>query len=224
MNEPIVDVIIIDTMSAVTPGANENSGEDVGALIKHCKDLHKATGALVCLLHHSGKDATKGARGWSGLRAAADAEIEVTRNGDYRAATVTKMKDGGDGESWPFKLQIVRLGVDADGEEESSCVIEHTEERDPAGNAKQKPGGAVQIILYKVLQELCAGGGAVEWDTLRADATERLGAPAEGERDRRSSLLARARDGLAARNLMYSRGTKVSLTPIKEAGEKSWES
>lgn len=217
------DVVVIDTLSATTPGGNENSGEDMGRVLSHCKFIHKKTGALIVLIHHSGKDATKGARGWSGLRAAADAEIEITRNGDYRAATVTKMKDGGDGENWPFKLQIVRLGVDADGEEESSCIIEHTEERDPNGNAKQKPGGAVQIILYKVLGELCAGGGAVEWDTLRAEATERLGAPAEGERDRRSSLLAQARGGLVARGLMYSHGTAVSLTPIKEAGEKSWE-
>jgi RecA-family ATPase len=43
-------------MSAVTPGANENSGEDVGKLIEHCKLLNKKTGALVILIHHSGKD------------------------------------------------------------------------------------------------------------------------------------------------------------------------
>lgn len=218
------DVVIVDTLSATAAGGNENSGEDMGRVLSHCKKIHKATGALIVLIHHSGKDATKGARGWSGLRAAADAEIEVTRNGDYRSATVTKMKDGGDGASWPFKLQIVNLGVDLDGEEESSCIIEHTEERDPNGDSHQKPQGAIQIVLFKVLQEECAGGGAIEWEHVRAEAKERLGAPAEGETDRRSSILARARDGLVARGLMYAHDTKVSLTPIKEGTEKSWES
>ena len=121
------DVIVIDTLSATTPGGNENSGEDMGRVVSHCKLLHKKTGALVVLIHHSGKDATKGARGWSGLRAAADAEIEVTRNGDFRTATVTKLKDAGDFEQFSFKLDIVSLGVDLDGEPVSSCVVEHVD-------------------------------------------------------------------------------------------------
>jgi len=51
-------------------GGDENSGKDMGRVIAHCKAFHKATGALVLLIHHSGKDDTKGARGWSGTRGA----------------------------------------------------------------------------------------------------------------------------------------------------------
>lgn len=216
------DVVIVDTLSATAPGGNENSGEDMGRVLSHCKFIHKRTGALVILIHHSGKDATKGARGWSGLRAAADAEIEVTRNGEFRAASITKMKDGGDGESWPFKLQIVRLGTDTQGEEESSCVVEHTEERDPAGETKLRPGGPIQTILYKALQEMGAGGCAVEWIDLRTAAAEQMGEPAEGERDRRNNLLGQARSGLIARNLAHVHGSKISLSPIKEGNETEW--
>lgn len=222
MNRP-VDVIVIDTMSAVTPGSNENSGEDVGAFLKHLKELHRETGAVCVLLHHSGKDATKGARGWSGLRAAADAEIEVTRNGDYRSATVTKMKDGGDGENWPFKLQIVRLGFDPDGEEESSCVIEHTEERAPDAGNKQKPQGANQIVLYKTLQTLAAGGNAVEWVVLRDAAAKELGTADDGKETLRTDNLLRARDGLVARGLVFMHeGNRVGLTAVVAGGEAEW--
>jgi RecA/RadA recombinase len=77
------DLVVVDTLSATTPGANENAGEDMGKVLSHCQRLHKATekvwgegnGAMVVLIHHSGKDASRGARGWSGLKAAADVEI-----------------------------------------------------------------------------------------------------------------------------------------------------
>ncbi|NLX17355.1 MAG: AAA family ATPase, partial [Ramlibacter sp.] len=71
------DLVIVDTFAQVTPGGNENSGEDVGLALTHLKGIHRASGALVLLVHHSGKDASKGARGWSGLRAAVDVELEV---------------------------------------------------------------------------------------------------------------------------------------------------
>ena len=83
------DLVIIDTFAHTLIG-NENSGEDVGLAIKHCKGIHTATGAMVLLIHHSGKDASKGARGWSGLRAAADVELCVTRDGEYRELSVSK--------------------------------------------------------------------------------------------------------------------------------------
>lgn len=122
------DVIFIDTYAQVTPGADENSGRDVGKSLALCRGLHRATRALVILLHHTGKDASKGARGWSGLTAAADVAIEVVRfdSGD-RMATVVKQKDGADGGEFGFRLEPVILGIDEDDEEITSCVLEHTE-------------------------------------------------------------------------------------------------
>jgi len=121
-----VPVVVVDTFAQVMPGANENAGEDVGKALQHCRQIHKCTGALVLLVHHSGKDSSKGARGWSGLRAAADAEIEITRNEDDRAATVTKMKDGPDGAAFGFKLVTVELPEKDDGEAVTSCVVKES--------------------------------------------------------------------------------------------------
>ena len=118
------DLIVIDTLAAASPGADENAAKDMGKVIEHCKRLYNATGATILLIHHSGKDESKGARGWSGLRAAADAEIEVNRNGDYRTATVTKLKDGEDGAKFAFKLVPVEIGLDADGDPVNSCIVE----------------------------------------------------------------------------------------------------
>lgn len=119
------DLIIGDTFAQMMPGGNENSGEDVGRALANCKGLHRACGCPVMLVHHSGKDAGKGARGWSGLRAAADAELEVLREEDDRVMTVTKMKDGEDGLEFDFKLRTVELGADDDGGTVTSCVVDH---------------------------------------------------------------------------------------------------
>ena len=117
------DVIIVDTMAQVTPGANENSSEDVGLALANARALETATGATIIMVDHSGKDASKGVRGWSGKRAAADAELEVLKyeNGT-RELRITKMKDGDDGLKWGFRLEMVVVGTDADGDAITSCV------------------------------------------------------------------------------------------------------
>jgi hypothetical protein len=125
-----IDVIVLDTMAQVTPGADENSGQDMGRALSHCKAIHKATGAMVLLVAHTGKDASRGIRGWSGIKGALDVEILVEKAGHQRAATITKMKDGeGEGREYLFKLDIVNLGeyTDDGGEirQITSCVLKH---------------------------------------------------------------------------------------------------
>ena len=117
------DVIIVDTFAQVTPGANENSSEDVGLALANARALEMATGATVMAVAHSGKDVSKGIRGWSGMFAAADAVLEVVKyeNGTRELHT-TKMKDGDDGLKWGFRLELVVVGVDADGDPITSCV------------------------------------------------------------------------------------------------------
>lgn len=118
-------MIVVDTLARAMPGGAENSSEDMGRVIARCQWLHAKTGALVLLVHHSGKDAARGARGWSGLRAAADAELLVTRDrdNDRRAVEVGKQKDSADGAGYPFQLLQVPLGFDADGDLITSCVV-----------------------------------------------------------------------------------------------------
>lgn len=124
IGEP-VRLVVVDTLARVMPGGDENSGETMGAVIERCEAITRATGAAVLLVHHAGKDATKGARGWSGLRAAVDAEIAVQRDAQTgrRWVTLTKEKDGVDGLEIDFTLRVVPLGYDADGDLLTSCVV-----------------------------------------------------------------------------------------------------
>ena len=116
-------IVVIDTLNRAAPGMDENSSADMGRILAMVKALQIAIGGLVLLVHHTGKDSTKGMRGHSSLFAALDAAIEVSRSGDFREWRVAKSKDGEDGAAHPFKLEVVDLGLDSDGDPITSCVI-----------------------------------------------------------------------------------------------------
>ena len=116
-------IVVIDTLNRAAPGIDENSSADMGRILAMVKALQQAIGGLVLLVHHTGKDSTKGMRGHSSLFAALDAAIEVIRSGDFREWRVAKSKDGEDGAAHPFKLEVVDLGLDEDGDPITSCVI-----------------------------------------------------------------------------------------------------
>lgn len=148
-----VSVVIVDTYAACMSG-DENSGIDAGKVIAHCKVIHNATGAVVILVHHSGKDASKGARGWSGLRAAADFELEVVRNGDHRSVTATKQKDAEEGKELGFKLSPVMIGMDEDGDPITSCIVEHSDELPVRGRSRPAKLGSMQQKVLTTVKEL----------------------------------------------------------------------
>lgn len=191
------DVIVVDTFAQTTPGANENAGEDVGKALGHCKRLHELTGALVVLIHHSGKDASKGARGWSGLRAAADAELEVVREGDFRAIRLSKNKDGEDGQLWGFKLEVVQLGVDEDLDPITSCVVVDAEI--PVGGVSTKPLSKNQKIVAEVMSEIAESQTAgIEVGFVVAEVAKRMMVRDGVEADQKGNFKSRARTALNA--------------------------
>ncbi len=140
-------VVVLDTVACIMPGGDENSGKDMGRIIAHCKAIHKATGALVVLIHHSGKDASKGARGWSGMRGALGCEISVTRDGRERIAAVEKQKDGEDTDvDFGFTLEPAAVGLDAFNSPVFSCVAVPFE-LPPKNERKQPVRGSEQTLL-----------------------------------------------------------------------------
>lgn len=190
-------LIVVDTFAQATAGGNENSGEDVGLALTHCRGLNIATGALVLLIHHSGKDTSKGARGWSGLRAAVDVEMEVLRFGHDRSLTVSKQKDGEDGAEFAFKLSVVDLGKDDDGEPITSCAVLPLDSSPKHGIKAARKLGNVEHLIMRIADQFCSLGeeGLCEADVRQA-CIDQMPEPAEGKRDRREYQIARALETL----------------------------
>jgi hypothetical protein len=161
------DVIVVDTFAKVTPGANENAGEDMGKALDNCRRISEATGALVILVHHTGKDVDRGARGWSGIRAAADFEAEVCKDeaSGKRWLQITKQKDGDDDGRWGFKLVDVIVGLDEDDEPITSCVL-GDDEAPEKGRARKAEGkekyGIWEQAVLETFAELQLGGDVLK--------------------------------------------------------------
>lgn len=147
-------VLVLDTLNRSAPGLDENDSRDMGQVIDAMKALQAELGGLVLAVHHSGKDPLKGLRGHSSLLAALDAVVEVTRQEERREWKLSKAKDGEDGKSHPFRLDVVELGEDAEGWPITSCVVEPEELPADAVSRANLPRGGNQRIVWDGLGEL----------------------------------------------------------------------
>jgi hypothetical protein len=124
-----LSIVVIDTLSASIPGADENSAKDMSPVLTQLQSMATELDMLVLIVHHTGKVEERGLRGWSGLTANADGliliEVKEVDGNFYRVGTVTKVKDGQSGERFALHLRVVELGVDEDGDPVTTCVVEY---------------------------------------------------------------------------------------------------
>lgn len=126
-----VGLVVIDTVARAMNGADENSGADMGRFLANAEDIKTQTGATVLLIHHAGKDTSKGARGHSSFRAALDTEITVEGATNPRTVAVTKQRDLAPLEPFAFNLTPVTLGNNSYGEPVTAVVVEHSDAPTP---------------------------------------------------------------------------------------------
>lgn len=166
-----VRLIIIDTLSRALAGGDENSSVDMGKFVRHADDLRERTGAAVMIVHHTGKDKSRGARGHSLLRAATDTEIEIEAKPAEKRSTfeVTKQRDLDRIPPAQFRLQSIKIGVDADLESITSCVAVQLE-----GPVREELQGNL-AILFDALRDLGAEdeASAVSEDEWHQEANRR---------------------------------------------------
>ena len=146
---PKDSVVIVDTLNRAAPTSDENSSKEMGEILQACKSLHELIDGLVVLVHHTGKDTTKGARGHSSFFAALDGAIEVEKSNGKRSWSIAKAKDGQDGRNFPFNLKLHTLGKDSDGDEITSCTVEQAL---PNIFINPPPKGPKQQAAYKSLK------------------------------------------------------------------------
>jgi putative DNA primase/helicase len=91
------------------------------------------------------------------LLAAMDATIEIARDGERRSARLAKSKDGKDGTEHEFRLEVLNLGQDEDGEAITSCVVV-PQFHDRPGKRERIPSGRNQKIAWAAIKPLFAGG------------------------------------------------------------------
>lgn len=163
-------VITFDTLSQSTPGGSENSPEDMTAAVGNVNRIRRELECAAIVVHHSGKDATKGARGHSSLQAAVDTELEVAAmSAGYFQVRATKQRDMPVGAPLNYRLVPFELGVDEDGDMVTTCTVELVGGGEVPGEKKGKSRLAGrQAILMKCLEALISENrGAVVSESVR---------------------------------------------------------
>jgi hypothetical protein len=140
IDEPL-EIIILDTLMRMSGGGfNENSSEDMGAFISQTGKLQEIFHCALLVIHHSGKDVTKGLRGHSSLLGAVDTELEIQRqdsvinSGDASVIgnailKVSKQKDGADSIEVGIDVISIEIGMsDLGFESITSLAIRHNQD------------------------------------------------------------------------------------------------
>jgi hypothetical protein len=205
-------VVVVDTLSRATAGADENGPVAMGLTTNACARIADATGGLVVLVHHTGKDMDRGMRGHNSLFAAADCVVLVQRSGEHRAFEVKKAKDGEDGIGAGFELETVVLGVDPDGDQVTSCVVTAAEAPDAKTRQAVPRGVAPALVALKeLLPEVSSAGPPRVLEERWRDAfvASCTAASSSGKR----SALSRARATLLECSLVVTIGEFLEVTP-----------
>lgn len=132
-------LVVVDTLSQTYAG-EENSANEMAAYLREIgwrfRDLW---GCAVMLVHHTGHQATERPRGSSAIRANVDYLLGVFRDEKEMLATLTcaKQKDGELFDDAVFALEVVELGLDADGDTLTSLRALHLSSGDEVQRARQ---------------------------------------------------------------------------------------
>lgn len=154
-----LSLIVVDTLSRAMAGGNENGPEDMTRFIGNLDVLRDLTGAHIMVVHHSGKDTAAGARGHSSLRAASDTEIELELADDgLKLVKTTKQRDMEPKPPLGFKLGILELGKDEDGDEVTTAFIEVVDQSDVDELGRKRPTGDNQLAVIEAFKQLRSDG------------------------------------------------------------------
>lgn len=148
--------VVFDTLSRSMPGADENSTEDMSMAVNVADHIRQRFDAASAYVHHTGKDSTKGPRGAYALYAAADLVLLV----QDKVASVEKVRDGLMTDKFPFTLETVEIGVDADGDPVMTCLLNATD-AEPYQQPKAQIKGIAAVALQALREEIAANGQAL---------------------------------------------------------------
>jgi hypothetical protein len=129
------ELVVIDTLARCSVGADENSARDMGRVVTALDRIRDVTGH-VCVVHHAGKDTSKGLRGSSALLGAVDTVIELSGDTHALRLAVTDQKDAEPPPPWYCRLTPVG----------ASAVVEMLADVDVISAAQRKVLDALEAL------------------------------------------------------------------------------
>lgn len=214
---PATDIFILDTFAQATAGADENSAKDMGMALKSAHGILRALDSSYCLVHHSGKNEDKGARGSSNLKPHMDAMFYISREENSHKFWVDKMKDGVDNFGFDFTLDTQNTDrKDEDGEAIMSCVVTWGDKTSTKKkNGAHKKYGPWETAVLSVIDGFELEGKEVTVESILIEVCATTAQDPQ-KRDQRRSHVKRAIDSLKSKGAFEIRANKI-ITNLESA-------
>lgn len=88
-----IDLLVADTLARLFGPGDESSTKDMNRFVDACDIIRDELDCAILVVHHEGKDATRGTRGSIALPGGADAVVKCTKTNDIVVLEVEKQKD-----------------------------------------------------------------------------------------------------------------------------------
>jgi hypothetical protein len=170
-------LMVIDTLARSFGGGNENDSDAMGAFITTMGKIQEFLNCALMVLHHSGKDTTKGLRGHSSLLGAVDTQLEILRFEEQAKGVIslTKQKDGEDGIRIGFEMVEVEITKPSSSElsldeplislavQASDEAVNQASKRTTKGNSGNKGNGPNQRLEMLCLETVVKSKGSIKF-------------------------------------------------------------
>lgn len=158
-------IIVLDTLARSMTG-DENSTADMGKVVIAAGILIEETGAQVIIIHHTGKDESRGPRGAIALTGATDTMLKVVRLKEDKKFVLIceRQKDDEPFHPMVFNFAVVDTGfLTVDGDNVTSLVPEFdpdgTDDFGKNGTQKKEKITAPQRRVLKALRDAIKDSG-----------------------------------------------------------------
>jgi KaiC/GvpD/RAD55 family RecA-like ATPase len=207
-------LVVVDTFAAATPGADENSGAEMGAAYAMLSEI-ASQGPTVLVLHHPKKGGSDDARGHGSQVAtvATSVAVEKVKSGLIRAYVV-KARDASEDQSFAFRVETREVGSDAKGRPVLAAIAI---EADPAEIAATRQPRTAREVAAAALRPLAAAPEGVSMDDAVA-ACIAAGVSAAGSREDQRRAGRRAINDLVRDSVLRREGDRLHMpTAISDA-------
>ncbi len=154
--------VVLDTLARTMEG-DENSAKDFNQYLQAATAIQDKFKCTVLIVHHTGKDGGRGARGSSAIKAGMDFSYALEKSGTAVILKCEKLKDGEPPQDLTYRLQPVSFDAEIEGgaTEKLSSLVPVLLDGFDADEAKQVPLWPIEeLVLHnkatnaKKLQQL----------------------------------------------------------------------
>jgi hypothetical protein len=163
-------LVVFDTFSTLATGTSENDNNAVASTLGIVKDTCTTGICSSIIVHHTGKDASRGTRGAYAFEGNTDFLIEMERVPDSMNTVMKskKMKDGENFSDIYMIAHVVELGlIRQDGKMTTSLILKKSELA-PAEKINGKPLDVVSKNILSAIHEAIEKNGVEPTKEIRA--------------------------------------------------------